>query len=95
MEERLIVKSAWSKAKRYLEGIGVPTAELGVYFDYLSEGLFKGFTDELKKRYSAKGCSPEILEAVERLVKHDTDIVIRSRLYKIKSKIKRGGGEKR
>jgi len=92
VEERWIVKSVWGRVKRSLESIGVPSAELGIYFAYMSKGLFKGFTEKLKEEYATKGFDPKILDAVEGLAKHSSDTVARNKLSKIKSKIKRREG---
>jgi len=86
-EIQMILQDLWRRMKMRLGSAGVPSSEYIAYFDYVVEGLSRGFSEELREKYIKRGCDPETLKALRNMAKPLEDEFIRIRLRRVKEKL--------
>jgi len=86
-EMQTILQCLWERAKTRLSTAGVPPSEYVAYFDYIVEGLSRGFSVELREKYVRRGCDPEILEGLRDAAKPLEGELISIRLRKLREEL--------
>jgi len=86
-EIQMILQDLQRRMKMRLGTTGVPSSEYIAYFNYVNEGLSRGFSEELREKYIKRGCDPGILKALRDMAEPLKGELIRIRLRRMREKL--------